>query len=62
MFSSSLAAVPQTMFSQSLAQSVPQTMFSPWLSASVPQTMFDAHALAAGLITPPLMRWLPQMI
>src|SRR6266513_634090 len=64
-------AVPQTMLSP--AKALPQTMLSPLLIVphtmlspdvpsviAVPQRTFEAHALAVGLMTPPVRRWLPQ--
>ena len=53
--------VPQTMLSRVL---VPHTMLSPSNPSvfAVPQTMLLAHALALGIMMPPVMRWLPQMM
>src|SRR5436190_1467042 len=53
-------AVPQTMLSPSLI--VPHTMLSPDVPSVIaePQRTFEAHALADGLMTPPVRRWLPQ--
>src|SRR5262245_2420213 len=60
---SRLSLVPQTMLPQSLVlQSVPHTMLSPSASLASPQTTLSCHAGAFGLITPPPIRWLPQLI
>src|SRR5205823_4315293 len=48
--------VPQTMLSQSRPQVVPQTMFSPVSRNAAPHVTLVAHAVPAGLITPPVSR------
>src|SRR5262245_7466449 len=73
MLSSLSEAVPHTMLSsesiadhvwllQLFLHSVPQTMFWPVAVLGAPQTTPAFHALAFGLITPCVIRWLPQLI
>ena len=55
----SRSTVPQTRLSD--RPSVPHTMLSPSRSANAPQVVPSWKAFAFGRMTPPLMRWLPQM-
>src|SRR6266446_4157143 len=52
-------AVPQTILS---ARAVPQTMFWPATVLATPQVVPRSQALAAGVSTPPVSLWLPQMM
>src|SRR5205823_357619 len=53
---SASSCVPQTMLSRSRPQVVPQTMFSPVSRNAAPHVTLVAHAVPAGLITPPVSR------
>src|SRR5436309_13086271 len=68
---SAAKAVPQTMLSPARAVPhttlsplliVPHTMLSPDVPSviAVPQPVLRSQALADGLMTPPVRRWLPQ--
>jgi hypothetical protein len=50
------------MLSHERPQTVPQTMLSPLSARLVPQTMLLAQAVPAGLMTPFVSLWLPQII
>src|SRR5438067_5708064 len=62
MLSASSSDVPQTMLSQSKPHTVPHTMFSPLSRSAAPHVTPVAQAVPAGLITPPVSWWFPQMI
>src|SRR6185503_161151 len=53
------SAVPQTTLSP---PAVPQTTLSPLAAIAAPQVVPRLHAFASGSTTPPVRRWLPQMI
>src|SRR5580765_362115 len=53
-------AVPHTMLST--GRTVPQTMFWPVEALATPQVVPRSHALADGMIAPPVSCWLPQMM
>src|SRR5262249_55685292 len=57
---SSLSWVPHAWLLQLFLQSVPQTMFWPVTVVGAPQTTPAFHAVALGLMTPCVIRWLPQ--